>query len=200
MQVIGAATTPSEAEYWEGVGADAVVVQGIEAGGHRCSFLNTDNPGMMLNELLETVKGRVHIPLIAAGGIMTGEDVRAVLRQGADYAQLGTAFLTTKESPIPKPYRDSLLAAHNGDTTLTKAFSGRLARGVKNRFTELARDKYTAPYPVQNALTQPLRSDAAAHQRSDELSMWAGMGVGAVNESLGTSERVEKLQREYESA
>ncbi|TIA68498.1 hypothetical protein E3P91_04050 [Wallemia ichthyophaga] len=196
-RVIGAATTPTEAEYWQRVGADGIVLQGIEAGGHRCSFLDPENPGEPLSELLKASR-HLHTPLIAAGGIMNGRDVRVALRQGADCAQLGTAFLTTEESPVPASYRESLIAAHNDDTTLTKAFSGRWARGIRNRFTDMAGVQFTAPYPVQNALTQPLRSNAATHHRSDELSLWAGMGVGFVRDSPSTPHLIDKLQREYD--
>ncbi|TIC08711.1 reductase [Wallemia mellicola] len=197
IAVVGAATSLEEALQWESVGADACVIQGIEAGGHRCSFINTDDPGQPLSELLESVKNHLNIPLIAAGGLMNGGDVQAVLSAGADYAQLGTVFLMTDESPIPQAYRDALYSSRGDDTTLTKGFSGRLARGIRNKFIEQSSHQYSYPYPVQNAFTQPLRKDAAQRNSSDGLSMWSGKGVEAVKDSSSIESLVRRLEEEY---
>ena len=195
-QVIGAATSLEEALKWESVKADACVIQGLEAGGHRCNFIDLDNPGLPLFKLLSTVKTHSHIPLIAAGGITSGYDIQNALSNGADYTQIGTAFLTVYECSIPKAYHHALLNANGDDTVLTKAFSGRLARGVRNTLIEYGKDKYTPPYPVQNAYTQPLRKDASSKDRSDDLSLWSGQGVGKIRE-CNTVELIERLYNEY---
>lgn len=178
--VVGTATTVAEARAWADVGADGICAQGSEAGGHRGHFLG-DLPGSLVGTLalVPTIRAAVDLPVIAAGGIMDGRGVAAALALGASAVQMGTAFLLADEAVTSTPWRDALTVAGDDATRLTRAFTGRYARGVENRFMRLmhgAEDEVPA-YPVQNRLTQPLRAAAATAGRSDLLSLWAGQGV-----------------------
>jgi nitronate monooxygenase len=119
--------------------------------------------------------------VIASGGIMDGRGIAAALALGASAVQMGTAFLTCDEAGIPEAYKQAILAAHEDQTRLTRAFSGRPARGIANRFmTEDERSgaaETILPFPLQNALTRPLRNAAAQQGRAEFLSLWAGQGV-----------------------
>jgi nitronate monooxygenase len=123
----------------------------------------------------------VSVPVIASGGIMDGRGIAAALALGASAVQMGTAFLTCDEAGIPEAYRQAILSAHEDQTRLTRAFSGRPARGIINRFmTAVDRDdtpEAILPFPMQNALTRPLRTAAAQQGRAEFLSLWAGQGV-----------------------
>ncbi|MDN7352729.1 NAD(P)H-dependent flavin oxidoreductase [Acetobacter senegalensis] len=177
IAVIGTATSTPEALAWAEVGADAICAQGIEAGGHRGSFLTAQDQGMGLLPLLQEIRSTVPLPLIAAGGIATGGAILAVLALGACAAQIGTALLPSSDLSLPSPYRAALLNKPFGTSTeLTNAFSGRYARGLQNDFLRTGRGKPTLPYPIQNALTQPLRR-ASAQQDGEHLSLWAGQAV-----------------------
>jgi nitronate monooxygenase len=178
--VMGTATSVSEALALEASGVDAVVVQGSEAGGHRATFIAEDDTGMIgTMALVPQVVDALHIPVVASGGIMDGRGVAAALALGASGAQLGTAFLVCDEAGTPQAYREAILAADEVDTRITRVFSGRPARGLANRFMrEMERsDDTTLPFPLQNALTRPLRSAAARMGRAEFLSLWAGQGV-----------------------
>ncbi len=181
MALIGTATTIEEAAAVESLGADAVVVQGSEAGGHRATFAAAFELGMIgTMALVPQAADAVKIPVIASGGIMDGRGVAAVLALGASGVQMGTAFLTCAEAGIPPAYKDAILAAREHETRLTRAFSGRPARGIVNRFmteVESGRDDAILPFPLQNALTRPLRAAAAKAGRAEFLSLWAGQGV-----------------------
>ncbi|AIZ45663.1 2-nitropropane dioxygenase [Deinococcus radiopugnans] len=171
--VIGTATGLEEARQLEADGVDAIVVQGGAAGGHRGGWLEDELADTLA--LTRAAAGSVRTPLIAAGGLMTAGDVRAVLEAGASLAQCGTAFLRATEAGTSAPYRAALAAAKAGDTVLTRAFSGRTARGLRNAVTEGIGQPL--PYPFQNALTRPMRAAGAAAGRADVLSLWAGEGV-----------------------
>ncbi|MBC7456261.1 MAG: nitronate monooxygenase [Massilia sp.] len=180
IAVIGTVTTALEALAWEAVGADAVVASGVEAGGHRGTFLGAQEAATLpARALWPLVAHSVGIPVIAAGGIMTGVDIREARALGAHAVQMGTAFLVCDESGISAPYRQRLLA--RGQTTrLTRSFSGRLARGIENRFMQQMESVETQvpAYPVQNALTASIRAAAAARGDADMMSLWAGVEVG----------------------
>ncbi|WLI89053.1 nitronate monooxygenase [Massilia sp. R2A-15] len=181
IAVIGTVTTVDEALAWEAVGADAVVASGVEAGGHRGTFLGPqEDATLSARELWSWVSDAVQIPVIAAGGIMTGVDIRDALALGASAVQMGTAFLVTDESGIHPAYKQHLLSGTHLRTRLTRAFSGRLARGVENRFMEQMRSVETQvpAYPVQNALTGGIRAAAAERGDIELMSMWAGAEVG----------------------
>jgi nitronate monooxygenase len=178
--VIGTATTAAEARAWAEVGADGVSAQGFEAGGHRGHFLG-DIDGSLVGTmaLVATIRAAVDLPVLAAGGIMDGRGVAAALALGASAAQMGTAFLLSDEAITSKPWRRAAAEAADDATRLTRAFTGRYARGVENRFMRelhAAQDQVPA-YPVQNRLTQPLRAAAAKADDPEMISLWAGQGV-----------------------
>ncbi len=181
MFLMGTATTVDEAVALERAGADAVVAQGSEAGGHRATFDAEFHDGMVgIVALVPQMTDAVRVPVIASGGIMDGRGIAAALALGAVAVQMGTAFLTCDEAGIPEAYKVAILGAHEDGTRLTRAFSGRPARGIVNRFmTEVDREGDAAilPFPLQNSLTRPVRAAAAKQGRAEFLSLWAGQGV-----------------------
>ena len=181
MAVVGTATTVEEARALERAGVDAVVVQGSEAGGHRGSFSAPFEDAMVgLIALVPQVVDAVGVPVVASGGIMDGRGIAAALTLGASAVQLGTAFLTSDEAGVPEAYKAAILAAREDGTRITRAFSGRPARGIVNRFMTSVDDGTPdglLPFPLQNALTRPLRTAAARAGRAEFLSLWAGQGV-----------------------
>lgn len=170
---IGTATGLEEARQLEADGVDAIVVQGGAAGGHRGGWLADELADTLA--LTRAAARSVRVPLIAAGGLMGREDVRAALDAGASLAQCGTAFLRATEAGTSGPYRAALAAAKTGDTVLTRAFSGRTARGLGNAVTDGV--QHPLPYPFQNALTRQMRAAGVGAGRADVLSLWAGEGV-----------------------
>lgn len=176
--VIGTVTSVEEALAWQATGADAVVASGVEAGGHRGTFIGRQEDATLGAEALwAQVTAAVRIPVIAAGGIMDGADIRRALGAGARAVQMGTAFLVTDEAGIHPAYRQRLIAGQ-GATRLTRSFSGRYARGLENRFMRqmAAVEGQVPPYPIQNALTGPIRAAAANSGDTELMSMWAGTG------------------------
>ncbi len=165
-------TTPGEAQRAEAAGADALVVQGYEAGGHRGGFADSDSEPLGLLALLRLVRAACALPMVATGGIGDGAAVAAVLAAGAVAAQLGTAFLAAHEAGTHPAHRAAL--ASDADTALTRAFTGRRARGIVNRF--LADHSADAPsaYPEVHHLTAPLRAAARARGDGDGFNLWAG--------------------------
>ncbi len=188
MLLFGTATTVEEAVALERAGVDAVVTQGSEAGGHRGTFAGEGQEadfqaGMVgTMALVPQVVDAVTVPVIASGGIMDGRGIAAALVLGASAVQMGTAFLTTDEAGIPDAYKQAILGAREHQTRLTRAFSGRPARGIVNRFMTEVEGAGAAPailpFPLQNALTRPLRTAAATQGRAEFLSLWAGQGLG----------------------
>jgi nitronate monooxygenase len=204
MFLIGTATTVDEAVALEKAGVDAVVTQGSEAGGHRGTFAGDFGAGMVGTiSLVPQVLDAVGVPVIASGGIMDGRGIAAALALGASAVQLGTAFLTCDESGVPDAYREAILHAHEDQTRITRAFSGRPARGIVNRFlAEFESDEAAEtilPFPLQNALTRPLRTAAAKQGRAEFLSLWAGQGVRMARRQ-SAAELIARLVRETESA
>jgi nitronate monooxygenase len=178
---IGAATTPAEAKALAGAGVDMVVASGMEAGGHRVSFLQ--EPEQCLTgtlALVPAVVDSVEVPVIAAGGIVDARGAAAVRALGAGAAQIGTAFLACEESNASPLHRRMLFGALAARTTLTRAFTGRLARSLHNEFIErlAGQEARLPPYPVQAWLTARLKDAAVAAGRADVVSLWAGQGVG----------------------
>lgn len=182
--VFGTATSPGEIQAHLEGGVDAIVAQGIEAGGHRGIFEPAaEDPAIRAIDLVRAMAGAgaKRVPIIAAGGIMSSADVQAMLAAGADAVQMGTAFLATKEAGTSAPYRKRLLAeGANRKTRTTRAFSGRLARGIVNRFMDALDPEPGAilPFPVQNKFTRDLRSASATVGSPEFLSLWAGTGSG----------------------
>jgi nitronate monooxygenase len=174
------ATTVEEARRSEAAGFDAVVAQGSEAGGHRGTFLGSFEEAMVGTlALVPQIVDAVRIPVIAAGGIMDGRGWVAAEALGASGVQLGTAFLGADESGAPEAFKRALLEATDDGTAVTRAFSGRPARGLKNAFLRAAEERVEdiLPYPLQNSLTRPMRTAAARAGRPEFLSMWAGQGA-----------------------
>jgi nitronate monooxygenase len=196
--VIGTITHVEEALAWESRGADAVIASGVESGGHRGTFIGAQEDARLTTfELLPQVVVAVRIPVIAAGGIMHGADIRRALDGGAQAVQMGTAFLVTDESGIHPAYKQRLLTAGDQPTRLTRTFSGRYARGLENRFMQLMSDKerLLPAYPVQNALTSPIRVEAAKRGETGLMSLWCGAGVARAR-PMGAAQLVETLLAE----
>jgi nitronate monooxygenase len=177
--IVGTATTMEEARQLEQAGVDAVVAQGLEAGAHRGTFLDSFEASMVPTlDLVRDIVTTIRIPVIASGGLMDGRDIVAALNAGASAAQLGTAFLPCPESGASEVYKRAILAAKEDTTVVTRAFSGRPARGLRNAFMASVDGKgLILPYPLQNALTRSMRTAAAKQGLPDYLSLWAGQGV-----------------------
>jgi nitronate monooxygenase len=177
---IGTATTPDEARALEAAGIDAVVATGAEAGGHRPSFLKSSEESLTGTlALIPQVADAVKVPVIAAGGIADGRGIAAALALGASAVQIGTAFLACDESGAPAIHRAALFKYAAIDTALTRAFSGRLARAIRNRlFDELeAASSSLATFPVQNWLSGTLRAAAIQQSKPEFLSLQAGQAA-----------------------
>ncbi len=172
------ATSPEEARLIEAAGAHLVVAQGIEAGGHRGRFNGStqDDARLPTIELVRKVRAQVSLPVIAAGGVMDGADIKRMREAGAAAVQMGTAFLCAVESGASAAHRR--LCADGGErgTELTAAFSGRPARGIRNRFIERMRGQPVLPFPLQNTMTGALRAAALAADDPEYQSLWAGTG------------------------
>lgn len=199
--VIGTVTTVEEALAWQAVGADAVVASGVEAGGHRGTFIGEQSAATLgAKALLVGVLEAVKIPVISAGNIMTGADIRERLALGAAAVQMGTAFMATDESGLPQAYKDRLLGAQGNPTRLTRAITGRYARGIENRFMRQmeAVEADVPAYPVQNALTGIIRAEAAKRGDSELLSLWAGTGV-AQSRAMPVKKLMETLIAEIDN-
>ncbi len=179
--VIGTATTTAEAKAWEAAGADAICVQGIEAGGHRGTFLGDfEQAGIGLMALIPQVARAVNVPLIAAGGIMDGRGIAAALILGAQAVQLGTAFLCCDEAGIHPGWKQRIAHTSDDGTRLTRVFSGKYARGIVTDFMQQLRpfEHQMPDYPIQNALTADIRKAAAKQDQLEMMSLWAGQGAG----------------------
>jgi nitronate monooxygenase len=181
---IGAATTPDEAAALRDAGVEAIAASGFEAGGHRGSFLRPADDSLMGTlSLVPQVVDIVHVPVIAAGGIGDARGVIAAMALGAEAVQLGTAFLTCDESGASRLHRKTLLEKKAGHTALTKGFTGRLARGIRNRLMEdlNAKGSEILPYPLQRGLIRNLSIAAEAAGRADLVPMWAGQSANLSN-------------------
>ena len=203
-RVIGTANHPLEAKAWSDIGADAVCVQGVEAGGHRGGWLpQSENDPLGLLTLISQTRACTDIPLIAAGGITNGQDIKAVQTAGAELAQIGTAFLTTDKCGINDIYKQALLDAsqdkRSSETRLTRLFSGKQARGLLNDylhdFAQFESAHELPPYPQLNAMTKFLRAHATKNRDAEHQSLWAGQGVALVRQER-TVELLERLVRE----
>lgn len=180
--IIGTATNVKEAVEWEEAGADVIIAQGVEAGGHRGTFGSEESGLIGSMALIPQVADAVSCPVAAAGGIMDSRGIAAAMMLGAAGAQLGTAFLTCRESGAHSLYKHALLNAREDQTAVTKAFSGKLARGIRNRFMEEMKGLQTLPYPLQNDMTAPIRKQAAKLEQPEFMSLWAGQGVTLAEE------------------
>ena len=193
--VIGTATTAEEARLLE-PNVDAVVAQGAEAGAHRGTFAKKFEQSMVPTlDLVEQIVRAVKVPVIASGGLMDGRDIRAALDRGAVAVQLGTAFLASPESGASPAYKDAVLNAKSDTTVITRAYSGRHARGLHNEFIDLVPESAILPFPVQNSLTRAMRSKGDARF----LSLWAGTGVARAR-SMPAAQLMATLVEELRAA
>jgi nitronate monooxygenase len=165
-------TTPGEARIARAAGADALVVQGFEAGGHRSSFADGDDGPYGLLALLQLVGRDGEVPLVAAGAIATGSGVAAVLAAGARAAQIGTAFLRCPEAGTAAVHRAAL--AGSAPTAMTRAFTGKPGRGIVNRFMRDHGAHAPAAYPEIHHVTAPLRRAGRQRGDGDVVNLWAG--------------------------
>ena len=193
--VIGTATTAEEAKLLE-PNVDAIVAQGAEAGAHRGTFAGPFEASMVPTlDLVDQIKRVTKLPIIASGGLMDGRDIARALDRGASAVQLGTAFLACPESGAPPSYKKAVLNAKSDTTVITRAYSGRHARGLRNEFIDLVPENAILPFPVQNTLTRPMRAKADPRY----YSLWAGTGVTRIRE-MPARELVETLVRELQAA
>jgi nitronate monooxygenase len=197
--VIGTATTVAEAKALVELGVDAVVAQGSEAGGHRGTFLGAVDDSLIGTlALVPMIADSVDLPVIAAGGIMDGRGVAAAFMLGAAGVALGTAFLACPENTVVSPvYRETLLGGGVAPTSMTRAYTGRHARFIKNRFVaEMAAVAGEIPsYPHQIPLTAPLRALGGEMKKPEIMPMLAGQAYPMVR-AMPAGELVQTLVRE----
>ncbi|MCA1829056.1 MAG: nitronate monooxygenase [Myxococcales bacterium] len=193
---MGTATSVAEARALEAAGVDCICAQGADAGGHQGTFdRNAEPPLVGTMALVPQIVDAVRVPVVAAGGIMDGRGVAAALALGAQAASLGTAFLLCPEAGTSAPYRTALRQARDDSTVITRAFSGRAARGLANRFTREMSGAPLAPYPVQNSLTREMRAAAARAGDHELLSLWAGQAASLARE-IPAGELVAQIMHE----
>lgn len=179
IAVIGTATSVAEARALDDAGVDAIVATGSEAGGHRVSFLSEPSESLVGTfALIPQVVDAVSVPVVAAGGIADRRGVAAAFALGAEGVQVGTAFLRTRQSAATPGHRAAIAGAVDTDTRLTRAMSGRLARGIPNRAMRDLEAGMVAPFPAQNWLTGAFRAAATAAGNADLVSLWAGQAAG----------------------
>jgi len=192
VYTIGTATTVEEAQQVEQAGVDAVVLQGGEAGGHRGSF-SAPMQLIPLNDLLQQVAGQIAIPIIAAGGLVTKEDIQRALANGAQAVQIGTVLLVADECEISPLYKNAVLTSKEQQTTVTRAFTGKPARGLDNDFIKRMQDATVAPYPLQHYLTTAIRKESEEQGNAEYLSMWMGENSYLVQQTGTIKSIIDKL-------
>lgn len=202
VYLIGTATSLEEAKLLESAGIDAIVAQGVEAGGHRGGFKTPAGQASvggiaLIPRIVESVK----IPVIAAGGIMNGRGILAAISLGAAAAQLGTAFIATKESGANPTYKQQLGELRKVDydrTVLTQAYSGKHARGIETGFVRHMESALSAfpPYPTANALSGPVRKEAAKQKAPHIMSLWSGQGGPLIRGGVPAFAFMQQLQAE----
>lgn len=195
-------TTPEEAQIAQSAGADVLCVQGVEAGGHQGTYRDdfaTDQSGIGLLTLIALVRETVELPLVATGGLMRGSQIAAALAAGADATQLGTAFLVCPESGAHPLHKRAMTNPLFVRTELTRAFTGRPARGLVNRFMREHGPYAPAAYPQVHYLTTGLRKAAAKTGDAQGMALWAGQGHRLARE-LPAAQLVEVLADELDAA
>jgi nitronate monooxygenase len=181
--VLSSATTVAEARALEAQGCDAIIAQGFEAGGHRGTFTSGGGAGLIgTMALVPQVVDAVRVPVIAAGGIADGRGIAAAFALGASGVQLGTAFLGCPEATVPDPYRQALHRAADEDTRLTRVFTGRPARALRNRLIDEMGDAETLEFPVQLSLMQALFKANSDASRAGFLPLWAGQAAPLIRD------------------
>lgn len=190
------ATTVSEALAAEAAGADVIVAQGMEAGGHRGAFNPEDAETSLVGlfSLVPAIVDAVNVPVIATGGIADARGVAAALMLGASGVQIGTGLLRTPDANITPAWADAIANARPEDTVPTRAFSGRLGRSIRSRYVTAANSSDTpepAPYPIQRSLTQAMRDEATKANDIDRIQAWSGQSAG-----LARNASAEQITRE----
>jgi nitronate monooxygenase len=199
---VASVTSVAEGHEAEVAGIDFIIAQGSEAGGHRGTWLGDWEDSMTSTmSLLAQLTQSVSTPVIAAGGIMDGRSMAAAMTLGAVGVQMGTAFLTCPEAGVHPSYKQALLTTEDDTTTVTKTFSGRPARGLRNRYiTEMeSSGAPILPFPLQNSLTGSLRAAAAKANDTDFMSMWCGQAA-SLSRGLPAAELIAKMVEEYDAA
>lgn len=175
------ATTVDEARAAEAAGADAIIAQGMEAGGHRGAFDATKAEAQLIGSmaLIPQVADAVSVPVIATGGIADPRGVAAALILGASAVMIGTGYLRAQESSVHPRYAETLSRTEAEQTTITRAFTGRPGRGINNAYvrTSAAAPVSPAPYPVQRGLTRGMREDALKAADTERMQMWSGQAA-----------------------
>ncbi|WP_411811076.1 NAD(P)H-dependent flavin oxidoreductase [Chryseobacterium scophthalmum] len=195
--LIGTCTSVEEALELERSGIDIICVQGIEAGGHRGSFVSENIPQIGGFSLLSQIYDSVKVPLIYAGGIYNAKTLAAAKELGAECFQIGSLLLASQESALQNFEKERLKNVNEKDIVLTKSFSGRYARGIKNKFIEkIENSEYILPYPYQNKLTGEMRRIARTVKNDEFVNLWVGQSIVNYSE-LSTQNILEKLIREY---
>jgi nitronate monooxygenase len=194
--VLSSATTVAEAKALEAQGADAIIAQGIEAGGHRGTFTSGDGAGLVgTMALIPQVVDAVRVPVIAAGGIADGRAIAAAFALGASGVQIGTAFLGCPEAIVSRQYREALSRAMDEDTRVTRVFTGQPARALRNRLIDEIGDAEALDFPLQFSLTEKLIEASGKTTRTDFMPIWAGQAVALVRD-LPAAELIEALVAE----
>ena len=185
IKIIGTATHLLEAILWEELGVDAVVIQGLEAGGHRATFIGdplfvAQTTAILIGQAVDEIQ----IPIIAAGGIMNAKSIKAALCLGADAVMLGTAFITALESGAHYLYKQRLISCNELEIGLTQQWTGKWARGIYNTFLQKVEneDGDPAPFPIQHFLTESIRRAALVRDDEEYMALWAGTGAYACEE------------------
>lgn len=211
IKIIGTATNVAEAKVLAELEVDVIVGQGSEAGGHRGTFIGKEQESMIGTFALipQMVAAVSNIPIVAAGGIMNGQGVVAAYALGAEGVQMGTAFLISEESITHDVHKKAVLQSTDTSTVVTRAFSGKYARGIRNSFIEQHKEKEERlpMYPVQNVLTSKIRQEAAKQNKGEYMSLWAGQASSLAREEAAeqiiervmveVKETIEKLQSVY---
>lgn len=195
MTVLVTATCLDEAHAIAAAGADLIVAQGAEAGGHRGVFAPAAGDRCRsTRDLVRELRGPIDLPIIAAGGVMDGRDVAAMLAEGAAGVQMGTAFLCCPESGASAAHKRLCAEEGGRGTEWTTAFSGRRARGIRNRFMEALQGAPVLPFPLQNTMTGMLRQAAVRADDPEHQSLWAGVGYAKAR-AVGAGELVREVAR-----
>jgi nitronate monooxygenase len=200
--VAASATSLAEARHIEALGIDLIIAQGAEAGGHRGTFIGSAEESMIGTlALVRTLVRNCSVPVVAAGGIMDGAGLAAALALGACGVQMGTAFLPVTESGASEVHKRALFEHADAATTITRAFSGRAARGIRNAFIRRAESENfpLLPFPMQNKATAPLRSAAAKQGNPDYVSLWAGQAYSLARR-MSAAELIRTVVAEYDEA
>jgi nitronate monooxygenase len=199
---LASATSPQEAAQCEQAGIDAIVAQGVEAGGHRGVFDPRKDDEIGTMALVRMLSRQCRVPVIAAGGIMDGQGIAAAMKLGASAVQMGTAFILCPETAASTAFRSQLKSERAHHSRITPAISGRAARGIANRMYDLVNDTNAPPlpdYPIAYDAAKALHAVASAKGNHEFAAHWAGQGAPMVRE-LPAAELMRQLVAEWRQA